>query len=215
MLKDINNVKITKEIARLHAHICGDGCVYSTKTNRSKKELLQHPRKNTVRNRFHINYSNNDEDLLYQFIGDLKNHFGRVGVINSRRNNVDVQGKWLHDLFVNLGAGKSKEWFISEKILTKSKKILAEWVKAFFDDEAYVPIKRRCIEVNSVNRNGLLQIKSILSSLGIQSKVRGPYWYKQFFIYRLCIDSKNIENYAKMIGFSSTKKRKRLRSLLK
>ena len=75
--KGINykNFRITPEFARLHAHICGDGCLFRVKTNRSKKELIQHPRKITKRNRFHLSYCNNNKFLLRLFINDLKKAF--------------------------------------------------------------------------------------------------------------------------------------------
>jgi len=209
------DIEITPAFARIHAHICGDGCIYKVRTNRSKKELIQHPRKNTVRNRFHIRYFNNDISLLKQFIKDVHTVFNRRCCLNLKNNYIDVQGKWLYDIFKFLGAGKSHEWFISDKILSSSNEVIIEWIKSFFDDEVYVPLKRRCIEVGSVNKKGLNQIKKLLFSLGIISIIHGPYWYKGFFSYRLYIDSKNVRKYHELVGFTSLKKKRRLDNLLR
>ena len=97
---DYKNFRMTPEFARLHAHICGDGCLFKVKTNRSKKELIQHPRKNIVRNRFHLSYCNTDKILIKSFIKDLKIVFDRVGVFVPSKNQVDVQAKWLYNLFI-------------------------------------------------------------------------------------------------------------------
>lgn len=214
----VKNTKITPELARLHAHICGDGCIYTTKTKRNKKDLLQHPRKNIIRNNFHIEYWNNDINLLYQFLADIKNVFNRGGALILKRKHIDVQGKRPYTLLKVLGAANSYEWFISKKIISSSNEVIIEWIKAFFDDEAHVPLKKKNISVSSVNKKGLCQVKRLLSKFGISSKVLGPYFYhtyKQFYIYHLYIDSKNIKNYHELIGFNLLKKKERLKNLIK
>ena len=37
---DYKKFKITPEFARLHAHICGDGCLFKSKTNRVKSSYV-------------------------------------------------------------------------------------------------------------------------------------------------------------------------------
>jgi len=206
MKYNIKKIKITPKLARLHAHICGDGYMYKGKTRRSKKELKQHPRKNTIRNRFYLRYCNNEQILLNQFIIDIKEVFNRKAVLISKKNEIDVQGKWLYLLFKKLGAGKSKEWFIPSEIMLASNKVKIEWLKAFFDDESYVDKKRKRIVLNIVNKRGLLQIKELLSQFNIDSRLNGPYKYKQYFSYHLTINKNSSQRYFEIIGFNHPKK---------
>ena len=213
--KDYKNFRMTPEFARLHAHICGDGCLFKVKTNRSKKELIQHPRKNTVRNRFHLSYCNTNKVLIKLFIVDLKKAFNRVGVYVSNKHQVDVQAKWLYDLFKNLGAGKSKEWFIPKEIMSSSNAIKIQWLKAFFDDEAYVSKKQKRIVLNVVNYEGLKQIQSLLNGLMITSRLKGPYYYKKFYSYHLTIYKNSLTSYSNLIGFNHPKKKEKLQEIVK
>jgi len=213
-LTKIKEKEISPALARLHAHISGDGCLYIIKSNRSKKELIQHPRRNTKRNRFVVQYCNNDINLLKLFKKDIEEVFDRSGFLDLKQNRVDVQGKRVYELLKYLGAGKSHEWFISKDIYSAPKKVIIAWIKAFFDDEGYVPLKKKAIEVNSVNKKGLLRIKWMLLNLDIDSIVRGPYYTREFFCYRLCINSKNIFKYHNLIGFDSLKKKQRLKDLV-
>ncbi|MCH8003355.1 MAG: LAGLIDADG family homing endonuclease [Nanoarchaeota archaeon] len=212
---NIKNFKITPEFARLHAHICGDGSIYRTKTNRSKKELEQHPRKNTVRNRFNIRYCNDSQILLNQFLIDFKNLFNRKAILVSKGRQMEIQGKWLYDLFKYYGAGKSKEWSIHKEIIGASDKIKSQWLMAFFDDEAHVSKTRKRIVLNIVNLKGLKQIKKLLNDMNINSKLNGPYFYKEFYSYHLTIYKSSIQKYSNFIGFTHPKKRKDLYEIVK
>jgi len=212
---NFRNLRITPEFARLHAHICGDGCLFKVKTNRSKKELIQHPRKNTIRNRFHLSYCNTNKLLLKLFIKDLKIAFDRIGVFVPSKNQVDVQAKWLYDLFRSFGAGKSKEWYVPNEIMSASNNIRIEWLKAFFDDEAYISKTRKRIVLNIVNKKGLKQIQLLLRKLGIESKLGGPYFYKKYYSYHLTLYKNYIKRYYELIGFNHPKKRKDLLEVVK
>ncbi len=215
--REINykNFEITPEFARLHAHICGDGCLFKVKTNRSKKELIKHPRKNTVRNRFHLSYCNTNKVLIESFIQDLKIAFDRVGVFVPSKNQVDVQAKWLYGLFKFFGAGKSKEWFIPNKIISASNKVKAQWLKAFFDDEAYISLSRKRIVLNVVNNNGLKQIQSLLKDLNIVSRLNVPYYCREFYSYHLTIYKNSLVTYSNLIGFNHPKKKNHLFKIVK
>jgi len=212
---DYNNFRITPEFARLHAHICGDGCLYKVKTNRSKKELIQHPRKNTIRNRFHLSYCNTNKVLLKSYINDLKTAFNRIGVFDPSKNQVDAQAKWLYDLFKFFGAGKSKEWYIPNKIMLSSKNIKSQWLKAFFDDESHVSKTHKRIVLNIVNKKGLVQIRTLLKEMNIESKLGGPYICREFYSYHLTVNKTYLERFEKFIGFNHPKKIKDLHEVVR
>lgn len=167
-------LKITPEIARIHAHLCGDGYISHAIVKRSKKELLDHPRKKIVRDRYDIRYTAKNPTLRENFKRDIKNALNRKCSLCSGKRELCVSGKKIFEEFVNLGVGKSREWLIPEQILTSSNKIICQWLKAFFDDEATIDPSRKRIRVKSVNFNGLKQIKILLKRVGIKSNITGP-----------------------------------------
>lgn len=88
----LKNAKLALAFARIHAHISGDGYIEKTVSRRSKKELLSHPRKNIIRNRYYVRYVNMETTLVEQFIKDVKELFGRK-VVKLRRYEYEVCGK--------------------------------------------------------------------------------------------------------------------------
>ena len=207
--KEINykNIKITPEFARLHAHICADGYIYSGKSKRSQNELIAHPRRNLIRNRFYVRYVNMEETLKNQFEEDIMSVFGRKSQW-LKKLEIGVCGKWIYEIFFNLGALKSHSWFIPKKIRKSRRKVRAEWLKAFFDDESYVSKKQKRIVLNMVNKNGLDQVQLMLGDFGIKSRLKGPYNYKKYSSYHLTIYKESLLNYWKFIGFNHPKKKK-------
>ncbi|MBI2507550.1 LAGLIDADG family homing endonuclease [Candidatus Woesearchaeota archaeon] len=125
-----------------------------------------------------------------------------------------VRGKWFYDLFKSVGAGGSKEWFIHKQISSASKNIKIEWLKAFFDDEAHVSKTKKRIVLNIVNKKGLIQIQKLLDDLNIESRIHGPYKYKQYKSYHLKIYGNSIRRYFSRIGFNEPNKQKDLSELV-
>lgn len=199
---------------RIHAHVCADGCLYKSRSRRSHKDLLKHPRKNIWRNIFHVVYVNNEACLLDQFSQDVFEAYGRKPV-KSRKNEIEVQAKWILDRLSYLGAGKSHEWFISEEIMCSKKGLIIEWLRAFFDDEAYVDKFCNNITLNVVNKQGLKQIQNLFNRLGIhETSLTGPYFYKKYYTYRLKVLKSGLVKFHKIIGFTHNKKKTALETLI-
>jgi hypothetical protein len=194
------------ELARIVAHICGDGYICTAKQQRSPKELLGHPRINTVRNKWYVRYVNTEPALVKQFKRDVKREFNRR-VVALKSNEYEISGKWVYELVTRLGAGKSRNWFIAKEFISASDDIKLEWLRALFDDEAYVSIKQKRIVLNMVNKKGLEQIKKLLNEFNIQSTLNGPYRYKNFESYHLLIYHDYIKIFAGLIGFNHPKKK--------
>ncbi|MFC1768580.1 LAGLIDADG family homing endonuclease [Nanoarchaeota archaeon] len=211
---DLKKLKLTPELVRLHANICGDGYIGKVKTKRSLNELKTHPRKNLYRNRYHIRYCNTERELLNQFIQYAKIALNRKASF-SKKIELDIQGKWVYDLFKYLGAGKSKEWFIHSKIMESSRNIKISWLIGFFNDESHISIKNKRIVLNIVNKKGLIQIQKILYDLGIKSTVRGPYSCREFYSYHLAIYRDFIPKFAEQIVLSHPQKAKQIKELIK
>lgn len=100
-------------------------------------------------------------------------------------------------------------------IVFNSKENEIEWLKAYFDCEAYVHPKH--IRVKSVNKKGLNQVKRLLSKLGINSKI---YEYQPKNInhktnYMINIGKReDRKKYMDIIGFNHTIKFKKLNKFL-
>ena len=158
MVKEIT--EITEAEARIHAHVSGDGCLYKGKLKRSPSDLKNHKRINIYQDVYKIYYCNNESVLLNSFSNDVKEVYGRSS--GHRKNVRELKGKWVYERLKRLGAGKSKEWFIHKEIMEASDKVAREWLKAFFDDEAYIDLRKLNIALNSVNLSGLKQIQELL-----------------------------------------------------
>lgn len=205
---------VSPELARITAHICGDGYISVVKQKRSQRELVTHSRKNIIKTQWFTRYVNTEPALVQQFIDDVKKEFHRVTVIK-KKHEYEVSGKWIYNLVKDLGAGKSKDWFISKEILLADKRIKSDWLRALFDDEAYVSIAQKRITLNMVNKKGLEQIQKLLNEFHIKSTLRGPYTCKEkFFSFHLCIYQDSILNYSTFINFHHPKKKARLKEIV-
>ena len=204
---------LTPELARIVAHICGDGYVLIYNKRRNEKELAIHPRINKIRKIYSIRYVNKEDALVKQFVHDVKKEFDRK-VVSLKKHEHEVSGKRIYSLLTYLGAAKSFTWFISEHIINASDNIRIEWLKAFFDDESHVSLRNKRIVLNMVNKKGLEQVQALLKDFDIKSTLNGPYKCRQFFSYHLNIYRTSVREYAKSIGFYHPKKRKYLQIMI-
>lgn len=145
---------ITPALARIHAHICGDGNLFRYKEKDSYGYLGRY-KPNSYRYRYGVGYTNFNSLLIKDFMDDAKSVFNLKPYY--RCNYVRVKSKDVWLLLKKLGAGKSREWFISSTIMKSGREIKKNWIKAFFDDEACFNA-RGMIRVRSVNRDGLTQV---------------------------------------------------------
>ena len=146
--------KITPALARIHAHVCGDGNLVQYKEKDSYGYLGRY-KPNSYRYRYGVGYTNFNSLLIKDFMDDTKLVFNLKPYY--RCNYVRVKSKDVWLLLKKLGAGKSREWFISSTIMKSGREIKKNWIKAFFDDEACFNA-RGMIRVRSVNRDGLTQV---------------------------------------------------------
>jgi len=169
--------KMTPALARIHAHICGDGCMYSYRDKDTYGYWAKY-RKNPVRTRYVIDYSNNNEDLLKEFQNDMYEIFGVKGK-KIYKNAIKVNSKRIWEFLRKMGAGNSYNWNIPKEIRNGSKEVQKNWIRAFFDDEAYFNDKGR-IRVKCINKEGLKQIIEMLRKFvpcHLTPK-KGFYWGK-------------------------------------
>ena len=168
-LDSLSNEKL-EVLARIHAHLCGDGnlCYYKT----SEKDRI---------NRASISYFNTNIDLINSFRKDMNEFFGVKMTYMPKLIKVSVQSIRIADTLSKLGKYRTREWRIPELIKNSNKEIKLEWIKAFCYDEGYTPKNRRVIRIKSMNKNGLEDIKEILQSIEIYSWITGincdDSWY--------------------------------------
>jgi len=163
--------KISEELARIHAHLCGDGSVYMYKTNEKDRNF-----------RAVIGYYNKNQKLLDKFREDFSKIFNVKMSIRKKRD-VSVKSIRIFKFLINkFGGFDSKKWRIHKLIKNSSKKIKLEWLKAFFEDEAYHEERYNRLKTKSINYLGLMDVKEILDSLGIPSNLTGPNIDKSYYL---------------------------------
>ena len=202
--------KITPEMARIHAHICGDGCVYTKILKLSKRKLSRHKRINPYEKIWVMEYTNTENLLRQEFITDIKISFNRKSYNYSKYYRVTLTHcKWIID-FLELDNKNSYNWKIPKDILN-SKRLSTHWLRAFFDDESTVTQKQKMIRIKSMNLYGLKQILFMLKNHGIYSKITGQNCDKSWYlnIYR-----NDLKQYEKQIGFLHPQKREKLNQIL-
>lgn len=150
--------KITPALARIHAHVCGDGNLFRS-SEKDSYGYLGIYKPNRRRFRYGIGYTNMCQSLINEFIKDATSIFCLKPYCYN--NYVRVKSRDVRMLLEKLGAGKSRDWFISPKIMRANKEIKKNWIRAFFDDEACFNARGR-IRVRSVNRKGVTQAMQLL-----------------------------------------------------
>lgn len=152
--------RMTPALARIHAHVCGDGHLFVSR-ERDHYGYLRAYRQGYYRHRYGFGYTNLNETLIHSFMEDVREVFNLTPRYEQRYHRVVVRSKAVWQLLTNLGAGKSRTWSIHPLIVNADGVVVAAWIKAFFDDEAHF-VPNGGIRVRSVNRAGLTQVVEML-----------------------------------------------------
>jgi len=151
------------ELARVHAHLCGDGSVYIYPTREKGRKFIAV-----------VGYYNKNQKLLDKFRKDFSKIF-RVKMKMRNNREVSIRSirifKEVTKMFGDFG---SKNWRIHNSIKDANDKIKLEWLKAFFEDESYHEKRYNRLKTKSMNYDGLKDAKEMLDSLGIFSSLTGP-----------------------------------------
>ncbi len=162
---------ISPELARVHAHLCGDGfaCFFKTAEKDRKFTAI-------------TGYCNNNQKLLDKFREDFSNIFN-VKMKMRQNKQVSIRSIKIFNQLVNrFGRFGSNEWRIHNSIKNSDKTIKIEWLKAFFEDEAYHEKRYNRLKTKSMNYNGLRDVKEMLGSLDIESSLTGPNCDKSYYL---------------------------------
>ncbi len=195
----INNV-ISKEKVAINAYLCGDGWI----AIREDKNKDMH---------YEIRVFLDNEALAKRVVNLFEKEFNISPKIVYYGGcfNVQIKNKPACLNLYSFGKYGHYKWAIPKEL---PKKHLIEWIKCFFDCEAYVNLSHKYIQVKSVNYLGLESIKQSLELLGIHSSLYGPYKprikkhspYGMLFVRR----KENINVYKKLINFYHPDKRDKL-----
>lgn len=192
--------KLTKEKARIIAHLIGDGAHYITKHD------------------YVLKYEVRDEESLDQFNDDIIQVYGlkpswewnTSGITGEPIKFVRLRAKLAFEDLVKYATYFSKDWELKPLLTNASKGIKREFLKALFDDEGSVRSKYE-IYLYSINNEGLLQIKDMLTEFKIDSKIKSGFGQRKN-VYALIVN--NLKLFHKEIGFNLKRKQDKLEGLI-
>ena len=213
-------LKIDFKMGSLIGHILGDGSIDSKYQQ--------------------VFYSNSNKKLLNEFLGNMKKVFGIKPRIwmqtpstfegktkwDRRLNNIEelkegrccglfypsICGKIFNRIFNNFAVGTKKE--ITKVILNSNKDFKRGLMRAFYDDEGSIMKEGRSVRLYQDRKNILESFKSLLLEFKITSRKIKTYKKRDKKRYYLDIHRKsNFVQFEKEIGFTSSKKKERLKKL--
>lgn len=186
-------------IAQLCGFIAGDGSIKIRKDGNGF-------------NHYDISFYPDDLLMAQKYINTFEEVYEKKPSIVPLNNfyRVRVSSKVACDHLLKISTFDTYNWkvpdFVFSDLLYKS-----EFLRAIFDCESHV--SKNNIQLQSVNQNGVNQLRELLAAFGIESKI---YRYKRKnskwgINYILVIGRKeNIKKYAEFIGFNHSIKIKKL-----
>jgi len=194
--------------ARILGFLAGDGSLFVHLDNSKKK---------TIKN-YNIKFYPDNLEMANSFVFAFDFLYGcSLPIRKAQDGNYFVvrtkYGVAFEDLerIVSLG---TYNWKVPFSFL-KTRKMKIEWLRAFFDCEAHVGKNK--IQVQSVNFNGLSEIKKLLFGVGIDSSKIYKYERKQAnwsTNYLIELRGKQLAKYYYTISFNHSNKRNKLLSLV-
>lgn len=190
-------MKFNQELASIHAYLCADGYVIRNPPDQKHKY-------------YHIGLRNTNLILLNDFKNKFKKIFGiKPHITNDGRCR--VQNKEVYYILTKTFSYYSDKWTLPRL----SRKNLREWLRSFFDCEAWVYVKEhqdRHIGLDSINKKGIEEIRKALLKFEIQSRLK---FINKKSIYRLYIYGKNnLINFNMCMGFLHKEKNKKLKEAI-
>ncbi|MAG45142.1 MAG: hypothetical protein CMH63_00010 [Nanoarchaeota archaeon] len=195
---------LSKGLARILAHLFGDGVLCMDKRN-----LLR------------STYYNQERVLREEFKKDMSKIFGIKSFhesINKTTNFVSVPTSASWALYQIIPDFNGKSCRIPPFIKGASYEIKKSFIRAFFDDESHVCYKppHRYIEIGLNNKSFLKDLKTLVEGFGINATKIYRKTLRGFDFYYFYIRHfHNLLKYSKEIGFIHPKKKNKLSTILK
>ena len=186
---------LDENLVAVHAYLCADG--YVIKNPLSQKHKY-----------YKIGFRNTNLILLKDFQEKFEKVFGiKPHLYVGQR--CQKGSKYIYELLTReFGSFYSWEW---KMLNLNDDRLLAIWLRAFFDCESWVfckSHKNRHIGLDSVNEVGLKQVQKALLKFGIKTKwkINSNRTTKRIIIY----GKENICKFSNNIGFLHPEKNKKL-----
>ncbi|MBN2420957.1 hypothetical protein JXB27_01610 [Candidatus Woesearchaeota archaeon] len=184
--------------ARILAYLMGDGFV-SARTWKTHKH-------------HDVSFFPDNKRMLNSFLFAFEKIYEIKPQIKKEKNyfRVRASSKPIVLDLLKHGSFHSLEWRVPLNYL-KSVSERKEWLRAFYDCEAYVG--QKTITIQSVNKFGLIQICSMLKEFDIQSKIyeykrKKATWNTNFLLH--ITRKEDRRRFLKEIGFTHTRKQRKL-----
>lgn len=186
--------------ARIVGYLMGDGSVTVRKENNrhAHHTLCFYP---------------DDDEMLRSFLFAFQKIYAFLPTVKKLPHHYAVRADSkaaILDLLTE-SSFRSLEWHIPTSVLS-SETTQREWLRAFYDCEGYVG--KKVIAVQSVNKNGLLQVQNLLNEFGIQSRLyqynrKQKNWNINYLLYIMKKASRI--TFLSRIGFNHKRKRDKLK----
>ena len=187
--------------SRLLGYLAGDGGAYIRK---DKKGIM----------RYEILFCPDHESMISPFVEAFRLLYLKVPRIKNLGNYFRLRADSKTACIDLLKAGqlKTKKWRIPFRLFNDEKSKV-EWLRAFFDCEAYVGKKE--IRVQSVNKNGLMDVKKLLNEFRIESRAyeynrKNEKWNTNYILHIGQMESRKA--FFNKIGFNHQIKLQKLKT---
>ncbi|MDO8480586.1 MAG: LAGLIDADG family homing endonuclease, partial [Nanoarchaeota archaeon] len=201
---------ISEDLARLCGYLCGDGYLAFSKTSGE------------------LNITNNDIDTLDDFTRLMRTIFradvkARKSYVGKTAQERTVNSKSLLEYFSKnfselLGGAKHKH--IPKNILRSRNEVLAEFIKALFECDGHINVKKRQIEFCTISRDLAEEVQYSLFRFGIVSLFKkklkcatNSKERRMVECYELTVSGEFAEAYLKEIGFLSKRRKDKVMEL--
>ena len=192
--------KMTAAKAGIHAYLAAEG---------NKK--VSRPRRDNNYRRVVLEFWNTSPVLLKDFADHAKRVYDYQPWIDYRRGRVEVKRVAVVNDLLKYGPYDSYNWTIPSEVMNGNSKVKREWIRCFGDGEGHVSKSKKEMTIKSVNMLGLKKIQSLLSELGVPSRINGPYEGAHVLTVS---KFSNLTEYHEMIGFANPEKREKLEKLI-
>lgn len=204
----MTNQEIIAKKALLHAYLAADGCI---NIRREKSRPTTH---------HDIRFSSDSVELIelfrsvFEAVYHQKPYVEKTAMKNQGCYSTRIGSKSVAFDILSVAPVSSLEWRIPFDFLTtfESK---TNWVKAFFDCESHVNTTKNIrLQVQSVNYDGLADVKCLLNELGIETTRIYKYerkeknWNTNYILEIGRISE--VQKYASIIGFNHPFKKAKL-----
>ncbi len=188
------------KLARLCGFLAGDGSLIVGK-EKSRNAM-----------RYIISFYPDVLELAQLYVDTFSQIYSKVPTIREEINHfsVNINSKVVASHLKELSTFGTLNWEIP-KFIFESRECKIEFIRAFYDCEGYVGKNR--IDVQSVNKSGIEEIKFLLASLGVSSNLymyvrKNENWNTNYIL--VISEKENIIKFARLIGFNHPVKRMKI-----